>query len=82
MVNAPNSCGISIFPNPATTSWQLVFSKQKPANYVVNVADETGKEIYTQLNNGVINASNLAAGVYTIEVVVGDAHYSLKGVKK
>ena len=76
------TAGMKVFPNPTSSVWNLQFLKQKPANFVVKVSDINGRTVYTQENAYQIDASQLASGVYNIEVSVGDAHYNLKAIRK
>ena len=72
---------ISLYPNPAVNSWKVMFGKQKPASYSIRVMDIAGRVMHTQTNNEVIDASNLAKGVYNIEITAGSMHESIKAVK-
>ncbi len=74
--------GISIYPNPATSKWQLRFTQQKPNNFEVKLSDINGRLLSTHTNTDVIDASTLASGAYNIEVTDGSYHYDLKAVKK
>ncbi len=74
--------GIRLYPNPTDNSWNLQFSKQKPANYTVRVSDISGRVVHTQQNSDVIDASKLASGVYNIEVSYGETHSNIKAVRK
>jgi photosystem II stability/assembly factor-like uncharacterized protein len=73
---------VTAYPNPTTNSWKLVFANQKPVSYDVTVRDIAGRTVSTTHNADAIDASMLANGVYTIDVVVGENHYTLKAVKK
>ncbi len=81
-VSTSPAAGVKVYPNPTSNTWNLQFLKQKPANFVVKVSDISGRTVYTQENAYQIDASQLASGVYNIEVVVGDAHYNLKAIRK
>ncbi len=74
--------GISIFPNPTTSKWQLRFAQQKPGNFEVRVSDINGRLLSANINTEIIDASSLASGVYNIEVIVGDDHHSIKAIRK
>lgn len=71
-----------VYPNPTTSSWKLRFPGQKPASYSVKVLDAAGRTVRTEDSPEAIDASALAAGLYTIEVVTGDKHYNIKGIRK
>jgi photosystem II stability/assembly factor-like uncharacterized protein len=73
---------VSAYPNPAKDSWKLVFRNGKPATYSVKVTDAAGRMVLRAENTEVIKATHLAGGIYSIEVTVGDEHYSIKAVKE
>ena len=72
---------IKLYPNPASTSWKLSFTTQKPNNFTVNLTDLSGRLIRTQSDNDVIDASGLATGVYNVEVISGDNREVIKAMK-
>ena len=61
---------ISIFPNPSQTGiFTINSSTENLNNSVLNVYDITGKLIVSEkLENNKINLSNLASGIYSVEV--------------
>ncbi len=73
---------VSLYPNPATDAWKLVFNGQKPDKFSVKLMDITGKLIRSLANQDVVDAAGLAKGVYTIEISTGDVHESIKAVKE
>lgn len=74
--------GVNAYPNPTKNTWKLVFQGGKPANYTVKVMDITGRTIHSSVNAEIIDASDLAVGVYNIEISVGDEHHTIKAVKE
>ena len=50
-------------------------------NRILHHKDITGREMLKLDNTNVIDASKLAAGTYTIEVISGEKTYTLKAVK-
>ena len=82
VTNANTATIIRLYPNPTTSTWNLQFLKQKPADFTVKVSDITGRVILTQKDTYQIDASALASGVYNIEVGLGDAHYNIKAIRK
>ncbi len=73
--------GISIYPNPTASKWQLRFN-QIPKNFTVRVTDAAGRLVHTQNNTDIVDAASLASGVYTIEVGIGDTNYALKAIRE
>ena len=68
--------GVLVYPNPATSTVNIKFSKITFAKSNMQITDITGKLIKQQTvnaneNNIVINTSNLAAGKYFIKIING-----------
>ena len=80
--SSAQAAGISIYPNPASSKWQLRFTQQKPTSFEVKLSDINGRVLSKQSNSYVIDASNLASGAYTVEVAIGDKQYNIKAIKK
>jgi photosystem II stability/assembly factor-like uncharacterized protein len=81
-INALSKAQLKLYPNPATTSWQVVFLDQKQTNYTIKVSDINGAILHTQRNTAIVNAAGYASGAYNIEVIVGQYHYNLKAIKE
>ena len=60
-----------LYPNPATTTMHVYVSdNSKLQNAKFEVLDLTGRVILNgQLNNGVINTSNLVKGIFTLKII-------------
>lgn len=72
---------ISLYPNPANDTWNIVFSKNQVSDYSVSVSNMTGQIIYHSQNQTAINASAFASGIYIVDVRTNNAHYYIKAVK-
>ncbi len=81
-VQAAKAPAAHIYPNPTSNTWKLIFQNQRPSAFKVSVTDVLGREVITQKNNDLINASSLVAGVYIIDVSGGGLHFSIKAVKE
>jgi photosystem II stability/assembly factor-like uncharacterized protein len=81
-VGATHNMLVQAYPNPAKNNWKLIFHEGKPAKYLVKVSDVSGRLVLSAENTDQVNATNLAAGVYTIEVIAGDEHHTIKAVKE
>lgn len=73
---------LKIAPNPASENWHILFANKKPVDYTVTVYDISGKEISTMRNSDLVHCNALTPGAYNIKVTVGNAQYSLIGIKK
>jgi hypothetical protein len=73
--------GVDVVPNPSKDNWKIVFSNTPPAQYSVKVYDMAGRIVAESENTEKIEAVKMAAGVYNIEVTVGEKVYHLKSVK-
>jgi type IX secretion system substrate protein len=64
---------VMVFPNPASTSFQVGFSGTLSAS-TINVYDVNGKLVLSQATNSKTNidASNLNAGVYNISIITNE----------
>lgn len=79
--NAINT--IKVYPNPATNVATIKIHLATRSNVKISIVDQTGRTVYTesndigQGNNYIpINTSNLAAGVYSINIVDGEKVYN------
>lgn len=72
---------VKLYPNPTYNTWKVMFAGQTPADYTVRVSDVAGRVVATQHNEDVIDAAQLARGVYMIEVSAGDVQETVKAVK-
>ncbi len=72
---------ISIFPNPSSETWKVVFSKDAPVDFMLKIMDATGKTLFTQANRETVDATALPKGNYFIEVSTGAIRQTLKAVK-
>ena len=77
-IDATIFSGLNLFPNPADDELNIQFSVETPQDVVFNVQDLTGKVALSNLikansgsNHVFMNTSQLAAGVYFLEVQVG-----------
>ncbi len=76
-----SAIGVSVYPNPASASATVTVSIEKSGSVLNNLYDASGKLVYSlnaqNLSAGthtmVINTAELAAGVYYIQTVGGDA---------
>ncbi len=73
---------VQLYPNPSSSQWKIMFSKQKPTNYSVTVSDIAGNKVNSLENPDFIDASKLPCGVYNIEISTGISLYDLKAVKE
>lgn len=69
---------LQVYPNPANDYAQITFSNEKPENVSLQVIDYTGKVVMekdygvlTGANTLPMNLSNLASGIYMIQVQIG-----------
>lgn len=67
---------ISIYPNPAKSLSTIVFNSENESNYVLNIMDISGRKVSSITGKTVfgenkveINLSELASGLYQIEVL-------------
>jgi uncharacterized membrane protein YjfL (UPF0719 family) len=72
---------IALSPNPAHSILNLQFANSQVANKVI-ITDLTGKTLLTQSNTNQINVENLAAGVYLLQVELGNGKYQAKFIKQ
>jgi len=68
--------GVIMFPNPATSNVNLQFTLDQPASMVISVYDNCGRILSRRpqsmaagANTTGINTSNLASGIYTVQLV-------------
>ena len=66
---------VDLYPNPARTHTNLVFSLDEAASVSINVVDALGKVVYTKsekMNSGkqslIIATDNFAAGIYNVSI--------------
>ncbi len=76
---------INVFPNPSNGSFNLSFNAAKESNIQINVLDAVGKVVVSQdvknfqgKYNGVIDATDLAKGVYQLSVRYDGKPYMTK----
>jgi hypothetical protein len=65
--------GLNLYPNPATTSFEVSFDNARSSNGSVRIIDINGKTVMTQnINslNGTINCDGLTNGMYFVELTV------------
>jgi hypothetical protein len=71
-VNEISDLGLTLYPNPATSSFNVTFSGNN-SNGSVRIIDLNGKEVLSQnINslNGNINCDQLTNGIYFVELTV------------
>jgi len=71
-VTEVSELGLNIYPNPASSSFNVTFSGRS-SNGSVRILDINGKEVMSQnINsmNGAINCDNLINGLYFVELTV------------
>ncbi|MGN6568560.1 MAG: T9SS type A sorting domain-containing protein, partial [Flavipsychrobacter sp.] len=73
---------VKVYPNPTEDNWQLIFKNGMPKNYHVVVHDLAGRTVYEAENVSVINAKDLKAGNYIIDVNVDGNDYNIKASHK
>ena len=73
---------LQLSPNPASSSWNINFTKNRPANYTITVTDITGKVVTQQQNIDKINILSYAAGVYIVDIAADNMHYHIKAIKE
>ena len=71
-----------VYPNPTINSWRLIFQNQRPSAFTIKVLDVLGRQIYSQKNNDLIDASSFASGVYTLDITGEGLHLSIKAIKE
>jgi photosystem II stability/assembly factor-like uncharacterized protein len=75
-----NSINAELYPNPTHTAWSLTVSSQVK-EYTVRLSDISGRVLMEQANIKTIDASKLATGTYTIEIIAGEKHHTLKAIR-
>ncbi|MFA9214372.1 MAG: T9SS type A sorting domain-containing protein [Candidatus Methylacidiphilales bacterium] len=74
---------ISVFPNPATNKLNIIFEGNIPKNLIANIYDSKGSLIKTEtLINNEIAISNLAQGLYLLNIESEGKRYSSKFIKE
>ncbi|MBU2525395.1 MAG: T9SS type A sorting domain-containing protein [Bacteroidetes bacterium] len=73
--------GISIFPNPATHSFELITSTKENVQGV-EIYNLNGQQVYKTNQLGAINISFLASGIYLVKVNTLSESKTLKLVKQ
>lgn len=69
---------LTIYPNPATTSFFIDISLKEESDYTIEVYDITGRKVYDKKVTGAnqpkfeINTSNFADGTYLVKVYTED----------
>lgn len=80
--DAVNEHFVRLYPNPTTTQWRLNFIKPFTGNYTITVSDISGKVISKLQNSEIIDASGLAKGAYSIDIMTADnRHQTIKAIK-
>lgn len=81
--------GLSIFPNPTTSTTTVSFVLDKEAAVKINVVNITGKKVLTNViqaksgqNLVVVDTENLDAGVYLLQLNVGQTNQVKKLIIK
>ncbi len=76
---------LSVFPNPAVTQSVLTFNVAKPAFVTIKLSDLNGKMVYSsdlgQVQGSIVetlDVSKLNAGLYFVQVQVGDTFMTKK----
>lgn len=79
----------NIYPNPATTQFNFSISALKCTEISISVVDMYGKHIYSNvvsasvgMNTISINASNYAAGVYSLQLKTNDGTLISRKIQK
>ncbi len=79
-INNIENTNISVYPNPATD----IINISGITNAQVNITDITGKTVISENinNNAQINVSNLASGIYNINIITNEGNFAQKIVIK
>ena len=84
-INENNQEEIKIYPNPADKQLNMEF-KQPLNNGIINIKDISGKTVLTQQlgseNKLMIPLTNLAKGVYFVEIKADSVYQTIKFIKK
>ncbi len=86
IVNEVIDGDVSVYPNPASTYFQLNFKSASKGKVIVRVMDVSGKSLSTQSYNATIgsntirveNLSRLASGSYNVELIVNNKKVNKK----
>lgn len=77
--------GFSVYPNPAKGKVTVEFNSLKAEDYSINIADVTGKSIFsknihssTGNNRMEVNLDNIASGIYSLELKSKDSISNVK----
>jgi len=86
MIKFTNIGKVEVFPNPTTTAFVLRFEQALNYDTYVRIFDDAGKIVHaTMINKGTsiqdINISNLASGMYQIQLLSNDTNELIKLVK-
>lgn len=73
--------GVSVQPNPATSSTTVTYSVQNTGNVTVELFDAVGQRVQTLVNDNVaagvydvqLNAGSLGSGSYIVKVTNGSS---------
>ena len=84
-VQSSTAMNLNVYPNPAHDRITVEFNATASGNYSLNIMDMTGRLISTTantssegLNSQVIDVSNLAKGMYLLELRVNDSSEKLR----
>ena len=74
-----------VYPNPANDHITVVFPAAEEGNYLITIYDVMGREIYSQHDQAIIgdnlkqiSLNQIAKGVYSLELRMGDATNKVK----
>lgn len=81
--------GFQLWPNPAQTSFNLAFDVDKAQTFQIKLVDLTGETVYNDLVNAFvgryeakINVSNLARGIYFLNITGDRGTFTKKVIVK
>jgi len=77
----PSPSDVSIYPNPTNKNWSIIFSNDRPSNYIIRVTNLTGQIVFKEQNPEYINASLFPPGLYFVDIYFADTHSYLKAIK-
>jgi photosystem II stability/assembly factor-like uncharacterized protein len=72
----------NLAPNPATNKWNIILPQLSTPDYTIKVSDASGRLLQVVKNATQIDCGKFASGAYNIELIAGESHYTIKGIKK
>ena len=79
----------SVFPNPATSNFNVQFSANAGETYSIHILDITGREVegrthiaVSGINNEIFNVDNYTTGIYLVEILRKNSREVVKLIVK